>query len=132
VPSTTQADDFTISGLLGVQLVAEEFSMQSGFTHFLFYYSYTISKDGSVTIVRPGNVQLFDYFNDRGLVRPFCRDFVNALNAFIDVQPVITPIQTGTGRACRAGATDARGFPAHSGPFLPSSTCAASCENLLP
>jgi len=132
VASTTQADDFTISGIVVVQLIAEEFSFRFGFTHFLINYAYTINKDGNVNIARLGNVQIADYFIDRGIVRPFCRDFVDANNAFAYVEPVITPIQTGTGRQCAAGDTDARGFPAHSGPYLPSSLCAASCTNLLP
>jgi hypothetical protein len=132
VASTTQADDFTISGIVVVQLIAEEFSMRGGFTHFIVSYSYTISKDGNVTVTRLGNIQIADYFIDRGIVRPFCRDFVNANNAFAFVEPVITPIQTSVGRQCGAGAIDFRGFPAHSGPYLPSSRCAAACENPLP
>ena len=132
VASTTQADDFTISGIVNVQLIAEEFSFRAGFTHFIVSYSYTINKDGNVNVARLGNIQIADYFIDRGIVRPFCRDFVNANNAFAFVEPVITPIQTSTGRQCGAGAIDFRGFPAHSGPYRPSSLCAASCTNLLP
>jgi len=129
-PSMTTADDFLITGDITTSVAFSIGQPDQWWIHPFTRWRYAITKDGQ-TITKI--FQTFKDFRDSGEPYPnTCNDYIDAGNAFGDVEPELRLIQTGPGTKCFTTPLESRGFPAISGPHQNAAECEAVCGGPLP
>lgn len=144
VPSTTSAEGYAITGVVGYQMFAI-MGRGASETYGMYYMNirYSLGEGGGGNTkfsllgggaiqkrdVREAGFGLFPHFFTFGTA---CDGIIDDGLALFDQDPAIKLIQTSTGTQCGGTETDSRGFPAKSGPYNTAAECAAECENFLP